>query len=172
MADITDSMWAQWGRIWAYCFAETIVIGWMGSSAAFQTLMLQSLYLEVFGFFSFLNLAPGWEKLLMLLTRQDRKVLYGLVLERMRFSKACFSSFMSMHCSSILSLGSIAVFALQILSKLVMLCCSPRCTTPFSRVRVLFQGAPLVFGVTRFGCGTGRIHAGRRACSNVLSFAT
>ena len=75
MADITDSMWAQWGRIWAYCFAETIVIGWMGSSAAFQTPTLQSLYLEIFDVFSFFNLGPGWEKLLTLLTRQDHKVL-------------------------------------------------------------------------------------------------
>ena len=29
-----------------------------------------------------------------------------------------------------------------------------------------------MFGVVWFGCETGRVHAGRRACSNVLSFAT
>jgi len=152
--------------------ADTVVIGWMGSSAAFQTLTLQSLCLEVFGFFSVFNPVPGWEKLLMPLTRRDDKVTYRLVLAGMRSSKACFSSFMSMHCSSLLSLGSIGVFALQTFSKLGMLWCSPRCTTPFSRVRVVFRGAPLVFGVIWFGCETGRIHAGRRACSNVLSFVT
>ena len=61
---------------------------------------------------------------------------------------------------------------LQIFSKFGMLWCSPRCTTPFSRARVVFRGAPLVFGVIWLGCATGRIHAGRRACSNVLSSAT
>ena len=101
--------------------ADTVVIGWMGSSAAFQTLTLQSLCLEVFGFFSVFNPVPGWEKLLMPLTRRDDKVTYRLVLGGMRSSKACFSSFMSMHCSSLLSLGSIGVFALQTFPSLA--CC-------------------------------------------------
>ena len=61
--------------------ADTIVIGWMGSSAAFQTLTPQSLCLEVFGFFSLFNLVPGWEKLLMALTRKTTKFFTGWYLD-------------------------------------------------------------------------------------------
>ena len=53
--------------------------------------------------------------------KENDKVLYRLVLGRMHFSKACFSSFMSMHCSSILSLGSIGVLALHFFLSLA--CC-------------------------------------------------
>ena len=151
--------------------AETIVIGWMGSSAAFQTLTPQSLCFEVFGFFSLFNLVPGWEKLLMALTRKTTKFFTGWYLDGCISARLAFRVLCQCIAHRYCLLAALVCW-LCIFSKLGMLWCSPRCTTPFSRVRVVFRGAPLVFGVVWFGCETGRIHAGRRACSNVLSFAT